>query len=106
MAKRTPKLGKQELLARGGAAITTGEYRILPHARRRCTERAVSAPDIEFVLETGHHVPRRDRYDEPWGEWSYCFEGRAVDGFRLRVVVAFDGWMLVVTVVRLDSEEG
>ena len=63
----------------------------------------MSAPDIENALEHGHHVPRRDRYDEPHGSWSYCFEGRAVDGDRLRVVVTFEDWMLVVTVVRLDD---
>jgi len=29
-----------------------------------------------------------------------------MDGERLRVVVSFDGRMLVVTVVRLDGREG
>ena len=87
------------------AAVKTGEYRILPHARQRCTERDVSAPDIENALESGHHVPRRDRYDEPSGDWSYCFEGRTVDGDRLRIVVAFEDWMLIVTVVGPDGEE-
>jgi hypothetical protein len=100
---KPPKLAKQELLQRVGHAVTSGEYRILPHARQRCTERDVSAPDIEVALEHGRHVPRRDRFDEAYGEWSYCFEGCSVDGDALRVIVAFDGWMLVVTVVRLDN---
>lgn len=103
MAKKGPKLGKSELFQRVRDAIKTGEYRILPHARQRCSERNVSAPDIESALETGRYVPRRDRYDEPSGAWSYCFEGPTVDGERLRVVVAFEDWMLVVTVVRLDG---
>ena len=50
-------------------------------------------------------MPRRDRFDERHGDWSYCFEGATVDGDRLRVIVAFEDWMLVVTVVALDSEE-
>lgn len=104
MAKRKPKLDKEDLLRQVAEAVTTGQYRILPHARQRCTERDVSAPDIENALDSGHHVPRRDRYDEPYEEWSYCFEGRAVDGERLRVVVTFEDWMLVVTVVWLDDE--
>ena len=103
MAKRNPKLDKDEVLCRVQEAVKTGQYRILPHARKRCTERDVSAPDIESALETGHHVPRRDRYDEPSKDWSYCFEGHAVDGERLRIIVAFEDWMLVVTVVRLDG---
>jgi hypothetical protein len=100
---KAPKLGRQELLNRVSLALTTGEYRILPHARQRCSERDVSLPDIEVVLEQGHHVPRRDRYDERLFNWSYCFEGQSVDGMPLRVIVAFEGWMLVVTVVRLGG---
>jgi hypothetical protein len=65
----------------------------------------VSAPDIEYALERGHPVPRRDRYDEGPAAWSYCFEGPTVDGEPLRVVVAFEDWMLVVTVVRLGGQE-
>lgn len=103
MAKKNPKLERSVLLQRVREAVTSGEYRILPHARQRCTERDVSAPDIENALEGGRHVPRRDRYDEPSGGWSYCFEGRTVDEKPLRVVVAFEDWMLIVTVVRLDD---
>jgi hypothetical protein len=63
----------------------------------------VAAADIECALENGHPVPRRDRYDNLVEDWSYCFEGWTVDEDALRVVVAFEDWMLVVTVVRLDA---
>jgi len=63
----------------------------------------VSAPDIEYVLGTGHSVPSRDRYDEGYANWSYCFEGKTIDDEKLRVVVAFDEWMLIVTVVKLRT---
>lgn len=104
---KAPKLERQELVDRVAQALATGEYRILPHARQRCSERDVSVPDIEVALEQGHHVPRRDRYDDRLAGWSYCFEGQSIDGEPLRVIVAFEGWMLVVTVVRLGvGEEG
>ena len=103
---RRPKLERGELQRRVAEAIASGWYRILPHARRRCTERDVSAADIECALESGHPVPRRDRFGQGAGDWSYCFEGQTVDRESLRVVVAFDGWMLVVTVVRLNQREG
>jgi len=86
-------------------AVGTGRYRILPHARQRCSERRVSAPDIESALVKGHPVPRRDRYDRLADDWSYCFEGASVDEETLRVVVAFSDWMLIVTVVRLGGKE-
>lgn len=99
---RVPKLDQADLLRRVAQATATGQYRILPHARQRCSERDVSAADIEAALENGRHVPRRDRFDDKHGDWSYCFEGRSVDDGSLRVVIAFEDWMLVVTVVLLD----
>ena len=98
---KAPKLAPEELVERVSRAVATGEYRILPHARQRCDERRVSVPDIEAALDSGRHVARRDRYDERYGDWSYCFEGKSVDGDPLRVIVAFENWMLVVTVVLL-----
>lgn len=100
---RKPKLAKDEVVARVAEAVATGAYRILPHARQRCTERDVAAADIECALANGHPVPRRDRYDSLAKDWSYCFEGRTVDQDDLRVIVAFEDWMLVVTVVRLEA---
>ena len=100
---RKQKLAKDDLVARVAEAVASGNYRILPHARQRCNERDVAAADIECALENGHPVPRRDRYDNLAEDWSYCFEGRTVDEDALRVVVAFEDWMLVVTVVRLDA---
>ena len=103
---RPPKLAEAELAQKVHDAVALGRYRILPHARQRCTERDVAAADIEHVLEAGHRAKVRDRFDEPRAAWSYCFEGKAIDGDDLRVVVAFEDWMLVVTVIRLnDSKE-
>ena len=85
--------------------MASGRYRILPHARQRCTERDVAAADMENVLEAGHRVRVRDRFEEPYAAWSYCYEGKAIDGENLRVVVAFEDWMLVVTVVRLSDNK-
>ena len=102
---RKPKLERKTLLQMVSDAVGTGRYRILPHARQRCNERQVSAPDIENALENGHPVPRRDRYDRATDDWSYRFEGSSVDDDPLRVVVAFSDWMLIVTVVRLGGKE-
>ena len=100
---RPPKIAEAELAQRVLQAVASGRYRILPHARQRCTERDVAAADIEHVLEAGHRVRVRDRFEEPYAAWSYCYEGDAIDGDDLRVVVAFEDWMLVVTVVRLNE---
>lgn len=106
MPTKKPKLARSELIDRVQDALETGKYWILPHARQRCTERDVSASDIEVALEARRHVPKRDRFDVSAGDWSYCFEGPAVDGEALRVIVTFADSMLIVTVVRLaDGKE-
>lgn len=102
---RPTKLQATDLLAKVRSAVANGRYRILPHARLRCTERDVAAADLELALTTGRHVLRRDRYETVHQAWSYCFEGATIDGDDLRVVVAFEDWMLIVTVVRLGIQE-
>jgi len=77
--RKRPKIEKQDLVEKVLDAVRTGRYRILPHARQRCDERLVSAPDIENALEHGHPVPRRDRFSVGTSSWSYCFEGPTVD---------------------------
>lgn len=104
-SSRPPKPTEPNLLARVALAIRTGNYRILPHARQRCTERDVAAADLENALETGHRVPARDRFDEPNASWSFCFEGKSVDGDALRVIVALEDRLLIVTVVRLGGDK-
>lgn len=64
-------------------AAVTGRYRILPHARQRCDERDVSAADIEHAVAQGHRVRARDRFEQAWSAWSYCFEGKTLDDGRL-----------------------
>jgi len=67
---KAPKLTQADLLKRVAEALSSGRYVILPHARQRCSERDVSAPDIEHALEKGRPVPRRDRYEEAHRAWS------------------------------------
>lgn len=103
--QRPPKLDDEVLTQRVRDAAASGRYRILPHARQRCDERDVSAVDIAHALAQGHRVRARDRFEQAWRAWSYCFEGKTVDDERLRVIVAFDDWVLIVTVVRLGDHK-
>lgn len=102
MAK-PPKADERVLVATVREAIVTGDYVILPHARIRCSERDISATDIEFVLEKGKRTMSRDRYDESWKRWSYCFEGKTIDKEHARVVITFLQKMAIVTVVRIGG---
>ena len=83
------KTDEKFLIDKVKKSIATGDYIILPHARIRCTEREVSAADIEYALERGRRMKVRDRFDEVLQQWSYAYEGNSIDGEPLRVIIAF-----------------
>lgn len=74
------KIDEKLLLDNVKKSIATGDYIILPHARIRCTEREVSAADIEYALERGKRIKMRDRFDKALQRWSYAYEGSSIDG--------------------------
>ena len=99
------KLDEKLLAAIVEKSIATGDYIILPHARIRCTQRDVSAADIEYALEKGRRIKKRDRFDEGLQRWSYAYEGNSIDGEHLRVIITFVKKLAVVTVVKLGDVE-
>ena len=102
---RPPKIEGALLMRLVRNAVRSGQYAFKPHARQRCRERDLPVSFVESALERGRHVPSRDRYEPRDGGWSYCIEGRSPNDDALRVIVAFQGWMMIVTVVRLGSED-
>ena len=97
------KVDEKSLINNVKKSIATGDYIILSHARIRCTERDVSAADIEYALEKGRRIKVRDRFDEVLQRWSYAYEGNSIDGEPLRVIIAFIQKLAIVTVVKLGG---
>lgn len=95
------KIDEKLLIENVKKSIATGDYIILPHARIRCTEREVSAADIEYALERGKRIKMRDRFDKVSQRWSYAYEGSSIDGELLRVVITFIQKLAIVTIVKL-----
>jgi hypothetical protein len=85
------------------SAVTTGEYVYVGHALKRLGERKVSHPEVEQVLLSGHHEKAKDVFDEHFQSWKYAIRGKTVDSRELRVAVAFDSTMLIVTVIDLTD---
>jgi hypothetical protein len=79
----------------------------LYHTPTRSTEneRKVLPKDIECALLNGKRTKKRDRQNALLKTWSYAFEGSTIDERELRVIVAIDDLLKIVTVVIL-SEEG
>jgi len=100
---RPVKTDEKSLIDKVNKSILAGDYVILPHARIRCTQREVSAADIEYALEKGRRIKKRDRFDQELQRWSYAYEGNSIDGKPLRVIITFIQKLAVVTVVKLGD---
>ena len=102
--KNPPK--HQDVLEEIRNCLSSGRYLDTRHARKRKEERAISLPEVLYVLGNGFQEKRRDRYEELYKAWSYSIRGKTVDNKRLRIVVSFDkeSGMLVITAIDLDLD--
>jgi hypothetical protein len=72
-------------------------------------ERSVIRSEVIESLKNGHHIPRRDRYNEIEHSWAYSIEGVTLDERHLRVGVSFEldeisgELLLIITVIDLQK---
>lgn len=85
--------------------VESGNYRDTTHAVDRKGERKILRTEIEYVLKNGHHVPKKDQFDELHQAWNYAVEGSTVDRKKLRIIVSFDEAtkLLIITVIDISK---
>ena len=71
-------------------ALIQRDFRISLHARERMTERSVTVADIATCAKTG-----TIKYDR---DGKFDVVGKDLEGDDLKVVCAFDGDVLIVTI--------
>jgi hypothetical protein len=87
-----------------GQAVRNGQLLYSDHANSRMRERGIIKPEIERVLNCGHHEARKDQFNEEFDAWDYAIKGKTLDGRNLRIVIAVvDPKVLVVTAIDLDA---
>lgn len=92
-----------ELLNKVQDCIEKGEYLDTVHASIRQGERAITRPEILYVLKNGWHEKSKDEYQQRYEAWNYAIRGKTIDKRELRVVVSFDeNGMLIITAIDLD----
>ena len=84
-------------------AIAAENYVYVGHALRRLDERKVSRPEVEQVLMSGHNEKAKDQFDATFQSWKYAIRGKTAEKRELRVAVAFDCGLLVLTVIDLGD---
>lgn len=70
------------------------------HAIERQIQRKVSLRDIVFVLMHGFHEEGKDQFDVRRQSWRYAIRGKTPDNMDVRVVVAIENMVVVITVIK------
>ncbi len=89
--------------------ITSDNYIFLSHAKKRLKDRNISDLDVLDILEGKNdnertRNKRKDKYEGSCQDWNYCIEGINLDGVKIRVIISFEGnLLLIITVIRFDE---
>ena len=57
------------------------------------------------VLQNGTHNERKTSFDHRRRIWKYAIEGKTADEINTRVIVAFEGGMVIITIIRLVEKK-
>lgn len=79
-------------------------YRITNHARQQQERRKITVPEIEFVLTNGFHEKDKTLFDSKLQTWKYAIRGKTIDAIELRIIIAFEENMAVITVIRFSNK--
>lgn len=82
--------------------IRNGTYILREHAIERQQQRRISLPDVLRVLEYGRHENEKDIFDVKNQRWKHAIRGRTINGIDLRVIVAFQEKMAIITVIKVN----
>ena len=82
--------------------IEAGHFFDTRHATDRQGERAITRPEILYVLRHGYHEKRKDKFEPRYQAWNYAVRGKTSDARELRIIVSFDERnMLIITAIDL-----
>ena len=90
-----------ELLRKVKDHIQRGTYIVSAHAFKRQNQRFVDLEDVLYVLKTGRRDENKDLYDVKWQMWKYAICGLTTDRINLRIIIAFEDEMVIITVMRI-----
>jgi hypothetical protein len=90
-----------DVLRRAREHVRKGTYILVKHAMERQEERGISLPDVLRVLEYGRHEKNIDIFDVKNQCWKHAIRGKTINGIDLRVIVAFQKEMVIITVIRM-----
>jgi len=82
--------------------VKNGTYILMKHAMERQKERDIRLPDVLYVLEHGRYEKEKDDFNIKMQAWKYAIRGNTANRIDLRIIVAFQKEMVIITVMRVD----
>jgi hypothetical protein len=108
VVKKPMKMNTQELYLFIERAIERRDYYFTDHGQiRSITRQGVTDEEVLTILEGKEkwHEKYKDKYQQGQQDWNYHLRGYNTDGERIRIVISFDEYeMLVITVINLDED--
>jgi hypothetical protein len=87
-------------------AVREGDYQFTKHAYARALQRNISDIEIFEVLQRGYPEHAKDKFEPLVQDWNYAIRGRTQGQRELRVVVAIEASLLIITVIELLTDRG
>jgi len=94
-------LKSNDLLQKVKEHIEKGTYIISTHALERQNLRGIALQQVLYVLKNGIREEAKELFDVSRQMWKYAIRGKTLDGINLRVIIAFEGEMIIITVMRV-----
>ena len=85
--------------------IERRKFRLTPHCVTRQKQRSIGLPDITFVLLNGFHEEEKTKFNEEFNTWKYAIRGKTLDKIDIRVIVAFEKDMVIITAIRMKRRK-
>ena len=82
--------------------LRKGRYLDTRHAFERQLERQISRMEIVQVLKRGYHEKSKDTFDKAYNGWNYSIRGKTLDGRELRIIIAIENNILIITAIDLN----
>jgi hypothetical protein len=92
---------RQDVMAEVKRCVADALYEETKHAKKRMRERGITRREICYALWYGWREKRKDRFDAGHEQWNYAIRGKTREERDLRIVVALEGFVLVITAIDL-----
>ena len=95
----TTSLATGVLLRKIREHVQKGTYIISAHALERQNLRSVDLKDVLYVLKNGVRDEEKDLFDNKRQAWKYAIHGKTTENVNLRIIIAFENDMVIITVM-------